>query len=56
MHSVSNFFNSKRYWLLMAAVSVAMLGIALFYQYALGEEPCQVCIQARLWGSGSIAH
>ena len=49
MHSVSNFFNSKRYWLLLAAVSVAMLGIALFYQYALGEEPCQVCIQARLW-------
>ena len=49
MHSVSNFLNSKRYWLLLAAVSVAMLGIALFYQYALGEEPCQVCIQARLW-------
>jgi len=49
MHSVSNFLNSKRYWLLLAAVSVAMLGIALFYQYALGEEPCQVCIQARIW-------
>ena len=26
-----------------------MLVIALYYQYVLGEEPCQVCIQARLW-------
>ena len=49
MHSVSNVVSSKRYWLLLATVGMAMLGIALYYQYALGEEPCQVCIQARLW-------
>lgn len=49
MPSVSNVVSSKRYWLLLATVGMAMLGIALYYQYALGEEPCQVCIQARLW-------
>ena len=49
MHSVSNVVSSKRYWLLLATVGMAMLGIELYYQYALGEEPCQVCIQARLW-------
>ena len=49
MPSVSNVVSSKRYWLLLATMGMAMLGIALYYQYALGEEPCQVCIQARLW-------
>ena len=49
MHSLVTFLKSRGYWLMMAAVSLAMLVIALYYQYALGEEPCQVCIQARLW-------
>jgi len=26
-----------------------LLAVALYYQYALGDEPCQVCIHARLW-------
>jgi disulfide bond formation protein DsbB len=26
-----------------------MLAVALYYQYALAEEPCQVCIHVRLW-------
>ena len=26
-----------------------MLAAALYWQYALGEDPCQVCIHARLW-------
>ena len=26
-----------------------MFGAALYWQYALDEAPCQVCIQARLW-------
>ena len=26
-----------------------MFAAALYWQYALGEDPCQVCIQARLW-------
>ena len=26
-----------------------MFAAALYWQYALGEDPCQVCIHARLW-------
>ncbi len=30
-------------------VALGMMGIAIYYQYVLGEQPCQVCIHARLW-------
>lgn len=40
---------SRWYWLTIALFGVAQLGVALYYQYALGDEPCQVCIHARLW-------
>ena len=33
----------------LALFGIALLGVALYYQYALGDEPCQVCIHARLW-------
>ena len=49
MHSIFSFLSSRGHWLLLASVSLAMLLVALYYQYSLGEEPCQVCIQARLW-------
>ena len=49
MQTAASFFSSRSYWLTITAASLAMLVIALYYQYALGEEPCQVCIQARLW-------
>lgn len=35
--------------MLLAVSCIALLAVALYYQYALGDEPCQVCIQARLW-------
>ena len=41
--------SSRLYWGTISLFGFAMLGVALYYQYALGEEPCQVCIQARLW-------
>jgi len=51
-----NFFKdlllSRSYWLTLAVASAAMMATALYYQYVLGEEPCQVCIQARLWVVG----
>ena len=40
---------SRWYWLGLALFGIALLGAALYYQYALGDEPCQVCIHARLW-------
>jgi disulfide bond formation protein DsbB len=30
-------------------VGLALFVVALYYQYVLGDEPCQVCIHARLW-------
>jgi disulfide bond formation protein DsbB len=40
---------SRWYWAMLATLGLAMLAVALYYQYALGDEPCQVCIHARLW-------
>ena len=49
MTTLSPFLQSRWYWLSLALFGVVLLGVALFYQYALGDEPCQVCIHARLW-------
>lgn len=40
---------SKWYWLFIGVLGFTSLGVALFYQYALGDEPCQVCIHIRIW-------
>ena len=37
------------YWLVMAVGAISLEGVALYYQYAIGEEPCVVCIQVRIW-------
>ncbi len=42
---------SRWYGALFALTGASLLVAALFYQYGLGEEPCQVCIHARLWVS-----
>ena len=49
MTKLSRFLKSRWYWLSLALFGIALLGVALYYQYALGDEPCQVCIHARLW-------
>ena len=49
MTTLSHFSQSRWYWLTLALFGITLLGVALYYQYALGDEPCQVCIQARLW-------
>ena len=49
MTTLSRFLESRWYWLGLASFGTALLGVALYYQYALGDEPCQVCIHARLW-------
>ena len=43
------FLQPRWYWLGLILLGIVLLGVALYYQYALGEEPCQVCIHARLW-------
>lgn len=37
------------YWLAMALGALALEGAALYYQYALGEYPCVLCIHVRIW-------
>ena len=48
MTTLSQFLQSRWYWLTLGLFGIALLGVALYYQYALGDEPCQVCIHARL--------
>ena len=49
MNKLTSVFNSRRYWAGLALIGVAALAVALYYQYGVGDEPCQVCIHARLW-------
>ena len=49
MTTLSRFLRSRWYWLTLVLLGIALLSVALYYQYALGDEPCQVCIHARLW-------
>ena len=49
MTTLSQFLQSRWYWLALALFGIALLSVALYYQYALRDEPCQVCIHARLW-------
>ena len=43
--------SSGLYWLALIAFSLLNLIIALYYQYALNEWPCVLCIHIRLWFS-----
>jgi len=47
--SLTNLLQARWYWAVIAALGFMLLAVALYYQYALGDEPCQVCIHARLW-------
>lgn len=41
--------SSSWYWAGLAGLGVAMLTIALVYQYMLDTLPCVLCIHVRLW-------
>lgn len=49
MTTLHKLLQSRWYWVIVMLFGIAMLAVALYYQYAIGDEPCQVCIQARLW-------
>jgi disulfide bond formation protein DsbB len=38
----------RRYWLLLILLGIALEGAALYYQYALDEWPCVLCIHVRI--------
>lgn len=39
----------KALWWALFALGSGLLAAALYWQYVIGDDPCQVCIQARLW-------
>ena len=41
--------NGRGLWWAVFALSSGLLAAALYWQYVIGDDPCQVCIQARLW-------
>ena len=54
IYAICCFLNSRVYWITISIVALGMMGIAIYYQYVLGEQPCQVCIHARLWVTAII--
>ena len=54
MHTITAFLTSRWYWLALALLGMAMLGVALYYQYGVGDEPCQVCIHSRIWVAAMV--
>jgi len=38
----------RRYWLALLLTGIALEGAALYYQYALDEWPCVLCIHVRM--------
>ena len=49
MRVLSHALQTRWYWVSLLLVGLALFAVALYYQYVLGDEPCQVCIHARLW-------
>ena len=49
MHSLLiNLSKQRRYWALLILVGIALEAGALYYQYALDEWPCVLCIHVRM--------
>ncbi|MEP4485808.1 MAG: disulfide bond formation protein B [Halioglobus sp.] len=46
---IRQLLTSKGYWVCVLLTGIALEAVALFYQYALGDEPCQICIHIRIW-------
>lgn len=46
--------HGKLYWVLLVILGISMEGVALYYQYALDEWPCVLCIHVRIWVLGFV--
>ncbi len=44
----------RRYWVFLVLAGVALESAALYYQYALDEWPCALCIHVRIWVAAFI--
>lgn len=41
--------SSRLYWAFVATVGILLIAAALYYQYALDEYPCVLCVHVRMW-------
>ena len=46
---ISGLILGKGYWALLVVLGLFMEGVALYYQYVIGDDPCQICIHTRIW-------
>lgn len=44
-----NLSMQRRYWVALILIGIVLEGGALYYQYALDEWPCVLCIHIRIW-------
>lgn len=44
----------RRYWAFLIIAGLALESAALYYQYALDEWPCALCIHVRIWVAAFI--
>ena len=44
-----NLSTQRRYWAMLVLAGIALECAALYYQYALDEWPCVICIHIRIW-------
>ncbi len=52
--SLSRLGRQRRYWAALVLGGLALEGAALYYQYALDEWPCALCIHVRIWVAAFI--
>ncbi len=45
---------TKWYWIFLLLLCLTFEAVALYYQYALNEWPCVLCIHIRIWIAGII--
>ena len=46
---IASIGKSSLYWLALIFLGLSFEAVALYYQYAMDEMPCVLCIHARLW-------
>ena len=44
-----DFLITRWYFLFLVILGLFMEGVALYWQYVVGDEPCQICIHVRVW-------
>ena len=52
--TIIRFSQHRIYWVVLLLLGITLEGIALYYQYALDEWPCVLCIHIRIWVFGFI--